>query len=221
MSLAVLIPYRPDSVHRERIYETTSRLWAQVDVEVVYADDGLDGELFSYARAANRARARTSADVLLTYSVDALPLPAASLARLDALLSSGVQWSTVFTGQRRFTAVQTERLLTGVDPAEVGDPTGDVAMGREALLAVRAEVWDDLRGYDERFIGWGPEDFAFHHVLGTVYPDGCDEPQEGLFRTLWHPETLRWRTAELFELWNSYPRHLDAAAMRAWYLARP
>jgi hypothetical protein len=97
---------------------------------------------------------------------------------------------------------------------------GDVAMGREALLGVRADVWDDLRGYDERFIGWGPEDCAFHYVLRTLYPAGCDNPTEGLFQSLWHPPTSRDAFGKLDRLWRMYQRHTDPGILRAWYLSR-
>lgn len=220
MSLAVLIPYRPDTPRREQVFATTQRLWARLPVEVCVADDGLTG-LFSYARAANRARAKTDAKTLVVYNADALPLPLASLQRLEALLLSGTPWSVIFPGQHRFTVAQTARLIAGAEPDEVGPPDGDIAMGREALLAVRADVWDDLRGMDERFVGWGPEDRAWHQVLRTVHPDGCDIPAEPPFQSLWHPETPRTAHHAGMALWRSYPSNVDPAAMRAWYLSRP
>ena len=216
----MLVPYRPDTERRERIFETTSRLWARHGCEVVVADDGLSGDLFSYARAANRARAMTDADILIVYNVDALPLPAASLKRLHHLLSSGTPWSVIFSGQQRFTMDQTFRLLAGEEPTDVGPAEGDVFAGREALLAVRADVWDDLRGMDERFIGWGPEDTAWHHVLRTVAPEGCDTPAEGLFQSLWHPEAPRSAFTTGMRLWQTYPSNVDGPTMRTWYVSR-
>ena len=191
MSLAVLIPYRPDSMHRERIFQTTATLWGRQDALRIYAMDRLDGELFSYARAANHARTGTNADVLVTYSVDALPIADEVLRTLESLLLAGTPWAAIFGGQRRFTAEQTERLIAGEEPDVIGVPLGEYCPGREALLAVRADVWDEIRGYDERFIGWGPEDLAFHRVLKTLYPNGQDVPTHGLFASLWHPPVTR------------------------------
>lgn len=220
MSLAVLAPFRADTERRAAIQATTKRLWADQGIDVIYADDGLNGPLFSYARAANRARRMAGAvDVLVVYNVDALPLSVAELAEVEAILN-GVAWSVLFRGQRQFTEEQTRRIIAGVDPAGVGLPAGPQAEGREALLAVRADVWDDLRGMDERFVGWGPEDKAWHHVLRTIHPDGWDIPRHGYFRSLAHPWAPRTANDSLMALWRTYPRDLSPAEMRAWYLAR-
>lgn len=221
MSLAVLAPYRADTERRARIQATTRRLWAQQGVEVVYADDGLSGPLFSYARAANRARAMTDAKVLVAYNVDALPLHPDALLEVEALLTGGCPWSVLFDGQRHFTEAQTEQLLNGASPGVVGPPAGGYAMGREALLAVRSEVWDDLRGMDERFVGWGPEDLAWHRVLQTVHPDGNDAPRHGLFHSLSHPYAPRTAFGANDRLWRTYPTSASPEAMRGWYLGRP
>lgn len=217
MSLAVLAPYRADTAQRQRIQARTRELWSEQGIEVVYADDGLNGPLFSYARAANRARQMTDAKVLIVYNVDALPLPAYALDSLEALLVGGTPWSVIFDGQQSFTPEQTEFILAGQD---AGPPRGLKAMGREALLAIRADVWDDLRGMDERFVGWGPEDLAWHRVLKTVHPDGNDIPAYGLFQSLWHPDAPRNAFPDNDRLWKTYLAH-DAATMRDFYLGRP
>lgn len=221
MTIAVLIPYRPDTPERAAIQAITRRLWGHIGVEVVYSDDGLTGDLFSYARAVNRARKRTTADVLLTYNVDALPIGRDRLDALDTLLTGGTPWAAVFEGQVRFTQEQTEMLIRGVDPAEVGEPAGDYSPGREALLAIRADVWDELRGWDERYVGWGPEDLAMWHILTHLYPEGRQEPSEGPFRSLWHPLVTRRAFHDLTQVWEEQRQITDPVALRAWYLARP
>ena len=222
MTLAVLIPYRPDTPQRERIQATTSRLWAHTGLQVVYADDGLTGPLFSFSRAVNRARREVDADCLLVYNCDALPLPIESLQRIGDELAAGLPWTAIFDGQQRFTEQQTERLLVGEKPEDVGPAAGSIAMGREALIGIRADVFDGLRGYDERFVGWGWEDLAFHLVLRTVHPGGCDVPTEGLFQSLWHPEAPRHAWPANGQIWASYQPHtFNADKLRGFYLDRP
>lgn len=226
MSLAVLIPYRPDSPHRELIYGYTSRAWATLvwstqGVEVVHEGDELTGR-FSLPRAANRARAKTTADNLLVYSVDALPPAADTLLQLDRDLSAGLPWAVVFEGQQRYTPEQTAELIDGLDVEAVGPPGGEICEGREAIVAVRADVWDALRGMDERFRGWGPEDRAFHQVLCAVFPTGRDVPTGGLFASLWHPDAPRTAYRANERLWLKYPPVMAGAkVMRRFYLSRP
>lgn len=220
MSLAVLIPYRPDTEQRQRIYDLTSKLWCSYGFETVYTDDGLTG-LFSFSRAINRARAKTDADQLLIYNVDSLPLTVTSLCRIERDLRQGTPWIALFDGQQRFTPEQTDRLFGGETPAEVGPAAGQICPGREALLGIRADVFDDLRGMDERFIGWGPEDTAFHRVLTMLYPQGCDKPEYGLFQSLWHADAPRTMWDANVALWRRYERKPNAAALRHWYLSRP
>jgi hypothetical protein len=223
MKPAILIPYRPDTPQRERIQATTSRLWhEETGFRPTYSDDGLTGPHFSFARAVNRARANVKADYLIVYNADALPISPEAIAKVWHDLMDGVPWIALFDGQQHFTYEQTEQLLAGENPVtQVGPARGPIAMGREALLGIRADVFDDLRGYDERFVGWGLEDFAIHRVLTLLYPDGCDKPEYGLFQSLWHPHAPRTRFDANNELWHRYLAIEDPAEMRAFYLSRP
>lgn len=216
--LSVLIPYRPDTERRARLHVYTSRLWAGSGVQVVYHDDGLPG-LFSFSRAINLARKQATGKYLLSYSVDALPPSPDTLGRLMATLESGFPWVAGWRGQIRFTEWQTQMLLNGGSTeAAVGPPSGGICLGREALIAVRADAWDELGGYDERFVGWGPEDKAWHLALKTVFPAGCDSPTEGLFKTLSHPSTPRTQLAANIELFREYVRRaVNPAEFRKWY----
>lgn len=220
MTLAVLIPYRPDNEQRELIRATTERLWWDRGYEPIYCDDGLDGPLFSFSRAVNRARKLTDADCLLVYNVDALPLPAEAVEHIHARLAYGTPWSVLFEGQQRFTEAQTERILAG--DLDVGPAAGQICPGREALYGIRADVFDALRGMDERFVGWGHEDFAFHLVLKTAYPHGHDEPPFGLFQSLHHEDAPRTALIDNQALWNEYRKYAEfGPKLVTWYMGRP
>lgn len=217
VKLSVLIPYRPDTEYRERLNAVTSRLWRATGAEVIYASDGLTGP-FSFSKAINAARRAASGDCFLSYSVDALPPSPDTLARLASRLHAGTPWVAGWRGQIRYSGPQTDLILAGAPASAVGEPIGGISLGREALVAVRADVWDELRGYDERFLGWGPEDKAWHFALKTLYPDGEDQPTEGLFRTLWHPTTPRTLLKKNVELFREYHQH--KADFRHWYFSR-
>jgi hypothetical protein len=222
MKLSVLIPYRPDSEHRARLYEATRAMWEKTGIEVIYASDGGSG-LFSYARAINAARRQATGDWFLSYSVDALPPSKGLLGFLAEMLKSR-PWAACMLGQNRFNHHQTELILRGEPPRSkhVGPPAGGIAYGPEAILAVRADVWDSMRGYDEGFVGWGPEDKAWHLALKTIFPSGWDLPTDEFFRTLWHPPVSRSMLPQNMELFREYQLRAggDPVEFRRWYFSQ-
>lgn len=215
MKLSVLIPYRPDCEARERIHAYTAKAWRTTGLEVVYASDGLTG-LFSFSQAINNARRMATGDRFLSFSVDALPPSVNALGRVISVLDR-FPWAACWPGQIRFSEQQTDKILRGQHPKMVGLPVGGRSMGREALVAVRGEVWDELTGYDERFVGWGPEDKAWHFALKQFYPGGYDVPFADYFRTLSHPTTPREMLTANVNLFKEYRRH-KGPAFRSWYL---
>jgi hypothetical protein len=218
MKLSVLIPYRPDSVHRERIHRTTKPMWEKTGLEVIYQNDGAEpGQPFSFAKAVNRARTKATGDWFLVYSVDALPPSKGILALLDCALKK-YPWIAPMRGQARFSHDQTMQIMAGTPSRQTGDPAGGFCLGHQAIVAVKKKTWDTLGGFDERFVGWGPEDKAFHLALKTFFPDGLDLPTDEVFRTLWHPPTPRVTFAANQHLFSQYQELAsDPVKFRAWY----
>lgn len=195
-------------------------MWKSCGLEVIYESDGREG-LFSFSQAINRARRRATGDCFLSYSVDALPPSNDTLARLMVMLGS-TPWVAGWPGQIRYSEMQSQAIINGAAPEKVGDPVGGISLGREALVAVRANVWDELKGYDERFIGWGPEDRAWHLALKTFHPNGWDAPFEKYFRTLSHPTVPRTALKANIQLFKEYRRFVtnNRQDFRRYYLSR-
>jgi hypothetical protein len=54
------------------------------------------------------------------------------------------------------------------------------------FIAIPREVWDQMGGFDERFVGWGYEDMAFKSLVTSLYPWGL---VDGDVYHLWHPRS--------------------------------
>lgn len=193
MTLAVLIPYRaPRGSWRHRLAQYTARLWDQVPgVEVIHASDKpwKRGDPFNLPRSVNRARAQTSARRLLVMGADHIPPTRDVIDRIHATLDQA-PWMCVYSDTWQYSERATRRILAGsVDPYRT-PPDGRRVGVSWGITAYRAEVWDDLGGYDEHFCGWGEEDRAVRLALETLYPGGIAEG-EGYVSTLWHPPASR------------------------------
>lgn len=190
-TLAICIPWRTDHEWRETVFDFIHARWQETGYEICVGTDrpeDLDKPL-NVSRLLNNARAQTNADVLVVASADHLPNPAA-VARAAAA-ASGHGWAPVFTATAGISKRATLALLSGrvLDPVRY--ITGEAPFCT-ALLAVRADVWDEIDGWDERFYGWGCEDTAFRLVLDTLYPHPPELPPERTF-ALWHAAASRDR----------------------------
>jgi predicted glycosyltransferase involved in capsule biosynthesis len=74
------------------------------------------------------------------------------------------------------------------------------------MLAVPRKLWDEVGGFDERFVGWGGEDNAFWHAC-TVISGAEPARVPGYAYHLWHPAASNKRDAQYRtnrELWRRY-----------------
>jgi hypothetical protein len=180
--ISVLVPWRSADPIRVQAWEYLQTLWAKTDVQLCTTDDGLDGR-FSYAAGANRCRKLATGEHLLLYGADQLPPTPEKLAWISDRLQR-MPWTGVYGQTRVYTRVGSRRIIAGRPLDSVAHMATTVTQA-EGIIALRAEVFDDLGGMDERFRGWGAEDVAFRLVLKTLYPDG-DLAGEGISHTLFH-----------------------------------
>ena len=190
MKISVLIPFRSQDPQRIALWNYLRPQWEALapDVELCSTTDTDDPEqTFSIARGMNRCRQLATGDVLLVHGADQLPPRPDTWARIRSTMKTA-PWMWVYSHWMQVQPWPTRIILAGADPyqAAIG-PTFD---HNWAVCAVRPDVWDAIGGFDERFIGWGPEDVAFHTMLRVLYPDGSDAG-EGVMYALWHPPAPR------------------------------
>lgn len=190
--ISVLIPWRSDDEDRIRAWHYNRLRWQNLPVQLCVADDGRTEGPFSVARAVNRARRQATSGILAIFGADHIPPDLGRLAWIEDRLAER-PWSAVYAGTRVIGRNDTDRVLRGLPPGLFAETRGHLIAMCEGIIAVRASVWDDLGGMDERFVGWGAEDTAFKVALRALYPDGG--AGEGETWALWHPD--RHGTTEL------------------------
>lgn len=185
--LSVLAPVRLADPHRTAVHRFTSTAWSRLPVEQVVAHHDGPGP-FNISAAINAARDRAHGDRLLVMGCDHLPPTAEQLCTVDTLLDSW-PWLGVYAATARLDRASTFAvMLTGADPTRAAvERHVDRCTG---ILAMRADVFDDLGGYPEAFTGWGYEDTAVRTALTTLHGEPPAPPLP-LLRSLWHPAAPR------------------------------
>lgn len=197
MTVSVLIPWRTDHGHRERLWTYLRPLWEALPVELCVTDDGgEDGAPFSYAAGANRAAATATGDVLITWGADQLPDMAAIEAA--AAVADWHGWSMVFTRTGYYSPFHTEAILGGANPSQF--LLEQIENHCTGIIAVRRDVWKAVGGMDERFRGWGYEDAALRDRLTRDHHPRLPAPSH-MLRCLWHPVRHRVYTGPNADLY--------------------
>jgi hypothetical protein len=188
--VSILIPWRTDKGHRERIFNWTEPRWLDLlpDAELVVASD--NGQPFNRARARNNAFANCFGDVLVIADADTTVPSSDQLTRAIDLAESG-EWVLPYDVYYNLCREDTEELLRNRPTIPLSEPerwefrlltaeSGVLVLPREAFVAVG--------GYDERFVGWGFEDRAFALALSALWRPPVRLP--GYVVHLWHPVGL-------------------------------
>lgn len=185
MHVAVLIPRRPDYGRRDQLAEWTQARWGDLhpDFEVIEGHH-LEGP-FNRSAAINSAAAQADdADVFVVADCDSF-VDAGQLRRaIDRAMSSG---------QVTFAYDRFAYLSRSMSDAIMDGFAGDWWPGVEWTLAgtcssmvvIPGDLWRELGGCDEGFVGWGGEDVALSLALQTL--GGGMQREPGEVWHLWHP----------------------------------
>ena len=185
--ISLIIPYRPDHGRRgfvwSFVYARYQRLMS--DVELCIAGD--DSELFSKARAVNRAAKQATGDVFVIVDAEVVFHPGL-LHRVLAEIDHH-PWIIPFTNAYRLTKEASDRLMEEGLPDEIVIDESDIedrqwVVGSYMNVMTRA-AFEKVGGIDERFEGYGFEDVAFALSLDTLC--GKHYRMEETIYHLWHP----------------------------------
>lgn len=186
VALSVLIPYRPDGGHRDRLWRYLKQRWEATGYEVVECHDPVEDAPFSFARAINASIKEATGDAVAIFGADHLP----DRWLLDDMAAQLAHhpWAMPYGRVSYATENTTEALLAG----QIGDSELEWGASAEVCKGIwflHRDILADLNGLDPLFEGWGWGDDAFNDVLATFHPG----PRQGnaTLRELWHPSGWR------------------------------
>lgn len=162
MRFAVFAPYWGADEKRERNWRIVRRQFAVWGWDVTHSDLGQDR-----ARARNEAARSCEWDVGLFCDADILlgsrQQGEAALFRAYTTGAYTVAYSTL----HYLTEEGSEAVERGFSPENAAYDES-VALTWECCFAVRRDVWDEVGGFDERFVGYGHQGTAFYYAASTL-----------------------------------------------------
>ncbi len=198
MRTVVCVPYRPADEQRVRNWDYVRAWWE--GWEVYTGDSGT--EAFSCGSSRNRA-SEAAGDWDVAIFTDADVVPGSHAQMLTAINTAKVTGSFViaYSELRYLAPLETERVCAG--HVDLGKAKIKRAIGQTWIntFAIRRDLWDQVRGFDERFVGYGPEDIAFYKAAATL---GGAERNPGPLYHLDHPERPEPPNRENWSLVNEY-----------------
>jgi hypothetical protein len=183
--ISIVIPWRDTGPARSRAKDVVVEALTDLlpDAELILADAGRG----SFSRAASRNLGVRAAEDGVVVVCDADTIPQRQ-PLLDAIAAAEDGMLHLPFGEcRALSQAGTDQFLDGAVLDEC--PTELITVGSQGgVLVMQAKAWLDAGGMDERFIGWGFEDVAFHVSVATL----LGEPirHEGAIHHLWHPSDI-------------------------------
>lgn len=192
MKFSLLVPRKPDNGVRDYHWSLVKKRYQKLMPQVEICTGFDRSELFCRSRALNKAARKATGDIFIVCDADVIFNP----NLLEKILSviHLHPWIIPFTRAIFLSKAATKRYIKKGLPAKVGiKKEEDIErsyFGKGQLINVmKRECFEAVHGLDERFRGWGLEDFAFRLALDTIV--GQHFIMDGDVYHLWHPRAKR------------------------------
>lgn len=190
MGVVVLVPRRSDGGHRDRVW-AHCRSWWETEFEdwPIFEGEAPEG-VFNRSAAINRAADSAGVwDVAVIIDADVIPdaagvRHAVNLAAVTGAVANGHDERVMLTRQATRRALDAKTV-------DLDDPRNHetIWLGpRETFSCVTVVprgLWDQIGGFDARFVGWGHEDWAFREACETFSGHPVIRLSTRLYH-LWH-----------------------------------
>lgn len=191
MRTVVLVPRREDGGRRDQVWQYVQERWLTEHPDwIIYTGHHTEGPFNRSAAINDAARQAGTWDVAIIADSDSF---------VGADNATKAAENAYRTGRMTLAYVQFCYLSRQMSDAIMGGYQGMWDTGIEwsmtntcsSAVAVRRDVWDQCRGFDEGFESWGMEDVAFSHAAQT-FGGGLDRI-EGCCWHCWHSPSVEAR----------------------------
>lgn len=191
--VSVVVPYRPDGGHRDRLWDWVSAWWRTwfPDYEMIIADSG--DEPFNRGASRNAAVRRATGSTLIIADADTIPHPPGVETAVQFVAIGSASWVIPYETERYYNLSETAtRRRLQFEPnvlAPISEPWDEddwehkITSWAGCLIVPRSSFWA-AGGYPE-FERWGYEDDCFRTALDFVAGHHIRLP--GFALHLWHP----------------------------------
>lgn len=218
MTIPVLLPWRSDGGHRQKLWDyLKAHYWPQLPGYRIVEGASPDGD-FNRSAAVNDAAEKAGGDwdVAVIADADTFVPPthlAHAVTRAQETNKLVLAFDTVIELTEECT---TSILATGITPTalDIRNIRDTDRLTRSSMLAVTRNLWDRVGGMDEGFKGWGGDDEAYFLACRAV--TGIPIRIPGPAWHLYHPPERRDTPQYKANLarWQKYSRARNEAQLK-------
>jgi hypothetical protein len=186
VNTVILVPRRSDGGHRDRLWDFCRKWWLNNHPDWPIIEGASPDGPFNRSAAINDAARQAGAwDVAVVLDTDVIVNPECVQVAVNTAATSG---RMVITHRERVDLSRrgTEQVLAGYrGPWRTRTMVERVwGSSDSSCVAIPRTLWDEVGGFDERFVGWGYEDTAF--VITCERATGPVVKLDGEVFHLWH-----------------------------------
>ena len=189
-NISVLIPYRTDNGPRDIIFTWVKEFYRKLLPEAEICLGSCNTPLFSRSQAINDAAQRATRDIYVIADADIVYNPDLINEAIKSLDMHA--WVVPYSEIQYIREKSTSELLNTkpVWPIELQLEMDSLSATagwdiKGGLIFIPRKFFEAVKGFDDRFMGWGGEDDAFALSVNTLY--GPFERLTGSIYHLWHP----------------------------------
>ncbi|MGN2275048.1 galactosyltransferase-related protein [Priestia megaterium] len=191
--VSVLIPYKPDHGIRDNLFKWIKFYYKDAMPEVELCIGKSNSEPFNRSEAINTAAKKATKDVFVIADADVIYDPSILIQAIQLLNKNA--WVIPYDRCLNISKSSTEILLNSFPewpiPIEVKSKERIFKNGEvkpvSGVIVVTRENFNIVKGFDERFIGWGREDDAFKDAMNTLCGPYKRITENSIYH-LWHPK---------------------------------